>query len=111
MWKQNKVAFQAVVDQFPRGIQYCSDQNPIYAGLEYYPGKFSVSEDRTDTFSVEGINAELRHFLARLVRRSRFFSRCPHTACVCKQVICLLFIVRNVQPLPILVIIYQWLQN
>ncbi len=32
--------------------------------------------NKSDTYSVEGGNADLRHYLARLVRKSRCFSRC-----------------------------------
>ena len=32
--------------------------------------------DKSQTYSVEGDNAELRHYLARLGRKSRCFSRC-----------------------------------
>lgn len=75
---QNQQVFQAVVDAAPRARQYFADQNPIYPALVYYPGKFAVSEGKADTFTVEGSNADLRHYLARLARRSRCFSRCPH---------------------------------
>jgi insertion element IS1 protein InsB len=34
--------------------------------------------DKSQTYSVEGDNAELRHYLARLARKSRCFSRCIH---------------------------------
>ena len=44
--------------------------------LIYYPGKHTVSDGKRDTYSVEADNAELRHYLARLARRSRCFSRC-----------------------------------
>ena len=44
--------------------------------MVYYPGKHQVSDGKTDTYSVEADNAELRHYLARLARRSRCFSRC-----------------------------------
>lgn len=33
---------------------------------------------KADTYSVEGDNAEFRHYLARLARKSRCFSRCPY---------------------------------
>jgi insertion element IS1 protein InsB len=33
-------------------------------------------DDKSQTSSVEGTNADLRHYLARLARRSRCFSRC-----------------------------------
>jgi hypothetical protein len=72
---------QKVVDQGPRANQYFSDAFPTYEGLVYYPGKYAVSEGKTDTYSVEGDNAELRHYLARLARRSRCFSRCPLALC------------------------------
>jgi hypothetical protein len=32
--------------------------------------------NKSETYRVEGDNAELRHYLARLARRSRYFSRC-----------------------------------
>ncbi len=35
------------------------------------------SEGKTETYSVEAGNAELRQHLARLTRASRCFSRCP----------------------------------
>jgi hypothetical protein len=34
--------------------------------------------DKSETYRVEGDNTELRHYLARLARRSRCFSRCSH---------------------------------
>ena len=34
--------------------------------------------DKSQTYSVEADNAELRHYLARLVRKSRCFSRSLH---------------------------------
>ena len=40
------------------------------------PRHHAVAPGKSQTFSVEGDNAELRHYLARLGRRSRCFSRC-----------------------------------
>ncbi|HEV2881151.1 MAG TPA: hypothetical protein VGX24_07730, partial [Pyrinomonadaceae bacterium] len=34
--------------------------------------------NKSETYSVEAVNADLRHYLARLGRRSRCFSRCIH---------------------------------
>ncbi len=34
-----------------------------------------MTPDKSQTFSVEGDNADLRHYLARLGRKSRCFSR------------------------------------
>lgn len=85
LWQRNRKNFQELIDTSPKAQQYFSDQFPLYSSLSYYPGKFAVSEGKTETFSVEGVNAELRHYLARLVRRSRCFSRCPYAlACAIK---------------------------
>jgi hypothetical protein len=35
--------------------------------------------DKSETYRVEGVNAELRHYLARWARRSRGFSPCLQT--------------------------------
>jgi IS1 family transposase len=55
---------------------YFSDQYHIYLELHYPQAGHDARADKAETYSVEGGNAELRHYLARLVRRSRCFSRC-----------------------------------
>jgi hypothetical protein len=40
--------------------------------------RYQLSEGKADTFSVEADNAELRHSLARLARKSRCFSHRPY---------------------------------
>lgn len=76
VWERQKEVMQQVVDQGQRAHQYFSDQWDLYQLLVYYPGKYAVSEGKRDTYSVEADNAELRHYLARLARKSRCFSRC-----------------------------------
>ena len=39
--------------------------------------EYEAHKDKSETYSVEGNNAELRHHLARLARKNRCFSRCP----------------------------------
>ena len=68
---------QTILDQGPRATHYYSDELNVYPSLVYYPGRHEFSEGKSDTYSVEGDNADLRHYLARLARRSRCFSRCP----------------------------------
>lgn len=53
-----------------------SDLMASYKKLLYYPGKHTPMPDKSETYRVEGMNAELRHYLARLHRRCRCFSRC-----------------------------------
>ena len=66
---------QQLVNEAP-AKQYYSDQFPLYDSLVYRQGYHLSLPDKSETYSVEGDNAELRHYLTRLVRRSRCFSRC-----------------------------------
>ena len=57
----------------PAGYESATrDQAGIYAGVHH------AMPDKSQTYSVEGDNAELRHYLARLARASRCFSRSIH---------------------------------
>ena len=67
---------QRLLDQSPRAHWYYSDLMASYKKLLYYPGKHTAMPNKSETYRVEGVNAELRHYLARLHRRSRCFSRC-----------------------------------
>ena len=67
-----------MVDEAPKAKLYYSDAFEAYDHLWYHLGRYEVSEGKADTYSVEAGNAELRHYLARLARSSRCFSRCPH---------------------------------
>ena len=67
---------QAIVDHAPQAAWYYSDPFDVYASLWNHWGRYAVSEGKTDTYSAEGNNAELRHYLAR---SSRCYSRCPYT--------------------------------
>ena len=78
LWERTVEAIQLMVDDAPKAKWYFSDGLDAYAALWYHGGRYEVSQGKNDTFSVEGDNAELRHYLARLVRKSRCFSRCVH---------------------------------
>lgn len=54
--------------------QYDSDQFPLYDNLTYCRGYHLSLPDKSETYAVEGDNAELRHYLTRLARKSRCFS-------------------------------------
>ena len=68
-------ALQGVVDQAPQAQAYYSDGCTTYAELVYGPAVYAALPDKSETYSVEGGNADLRHSLARLARKSRCFSR------------------------------------
>src|SRR5882724_3135181 len=69
---------QSLVDSAPQARFYYSDLFATYRNLVYAPGRYTPMPDKSETYRVEGDNAELRHYLARLARRSRCFSRCIH---------------------------------
>ena len=69
-------ALQAMLDRSPQAQRYYSDGYSLYDALVYAPGQHVAVPDKSQTYAVEADNAELRHYLARLARRSRCFSRC-----------------------------------
>ena len=75
VWKRTQAVAQQMVNRAP-ALQYYSDQFPLYDSLTYRRGYHLSLPDKSETYSVEGGNADLRHYLTRLVRRSRCFSRC-----------------------------------
>ncbi len=67
---------QEMVHESVQAQCYFSDGLDVYQTALYWPAVHYAMDDKSETFSVEGTNAELRHYLARLGRRSRCFSRC-----------------------------------
>ena len=67
-------ALQACLEQAPQAKQYYSDAFPVYDTL-YYGAPYEMRTDKKETYSVEAVNADLRHYLKRLTRKSRCFSR------------------------------------
>lgn len=65
---------QMVWQEMPSARNYFNDAFALYESIGY-PGEHQSLPNKSQTYSVEGDNAELRHYLARLVRKSRCFSR------------------------------------
>lgn len=67
---------QEVLDACPKAKVYYTDGCDTYRYL-MYPGQklHQVAPGKSQTYSVEGSNADLRHYLARLARKSRCFTR------------------------------------
>ena len=74
--ERSENVMQGLVDEAPQALFYFSDDFSTYSALIYKPGLHLSLNDKSQTYSVEGDNAELRHYLARLARKSRCFSRC-----------------------------------
>lgn len=72
---KSQVRIQKIVDNSPTADKYCTDGWLGYVDV-VYPGKFVRNiHNKNDTFTVEGINADLRHYIPILRRRSRCFPR------------------------------------
>lgn len=70
---------QNIVDNAPDAEYYCTDGYNGYIDIAY-PGKHIRNiHDKSDTFTVEGVNADLRHYIPVLARRSRCFPRSLET--------------------------------
>jgi IS1 family transposase len=66
---------QSMVDNSPEAKNYCTDGYFGYVDI-IYPGRHVRNiRDKSDTFTVEGVNADLRHYIPILARRSRCFAR------------------------------------
>ncbi|MDR1002548.1 MAG: hypothetical protein LBL82_04670, partial [Oscillospiraceae bacterium] len=67
---------QAMVDSAPRAEKYCSDGYVGYLDVDYYGAEHVRNvHNKADTYTVEGVNADLRHYSPILARRSRCFPR------------------------------------
>ena len=78
---RNKSAqtIQGIVDAAPEAEGYATDGYVGYLDV-IYPGKhIRNARDKSDTHIVESINADLRHFISGLARRSRCFFRSLET--------------------------------
>ena len=69
---------QALFHRSPQAKQYYSDAFSVYETLVYFPGHWRAHTDKSQTYAVEADDAELRHYLARLARRSRCFTPSIH---------------------------------
>jgi IS1 family transposase len=66
---------QALVDAAPEAENYCTDGYFGYVDV-MYPGLHVRNiHNKNDTFTVESVNADLRHYIPILARRSRCFPR------------------------------------
>jgi IS1 family transposase len=74
VWARTTAALQTLLDTSVWAAHYFSDAFHLYlSGV--YAGRHQAVADKSQADAVEGDNAELRHYLARLGRASRCFSR------------------------------------
>ena len=67
--------FQRIVDNTPYFYQCNTDGNFTYRDVIFPERHKQNSWDKSDTYNVESVNSDLRHYLPGLRRRSRIFYR------------------------------------
>ena len=76
---KSRERIQGIVDSAPDAEKYCTDGYLGYIDV-IYPGQHIRNvRNKKDTFTVEGINADIRHYIPVLARRSRCFCRSIET--------------------------------
>jgi len=66
---------QGMVDAAPAVARYCTDGYLGYIDVVYPGIHIRNIHDKSDTYTVESVNADLRHYIPVLARRSRCFAR------------------------------------
>ncbi|GHU74586.1 hypothetical protein AGMMS49992_16460 [Clostridia bacterium] len=70
---------QQIVDSAPPAAKYCTDGWLGYIDV-VYPGEYVRNiRNKSDTFTVEGVNADIRHYIPGLARKARCFYRTLET--------------------------------
>jgi IS1 family transposase len=70
---------QMIVDKAPPAQFYCTDGYIAYCDVDFWGQHIRNVHDKSDTHHVESINADLRHYIPGLKRRSRCFYRSIET--------------------------------
>ena len=70
---------QNLVDNSPKAKYYYSDSYSAYSEICYY-GKHTSLKNKSQTYTVEGVNSDFRHYIAPLRRKSKCFFRSILTA-------------------------------
>ncbi len=65
---------QKIADNAPKAKFYYSDANPSYQNVCYW-GKHRYFHAKRHTFTVEGVNSDIRKYIAALQQRSKCFFR------------------------------------
>ena len=78
-YDKTPMRIQRMVDNAPEAAKYCSDGWLGYIDVVYPGEHVRNTRDKGDTYTVEGVNADLRHYIPVLARRSRCFPRSIET--------------------------------
>ncbi len=75
---RSKDRIQKLVDNSPKASQYYSDAYSAYSQICYF-GKHTSLKNKSQTYAVEGVNSDLRHYIPALHRRFACFFRSIET--------------------------------
>ncbi len=75
----NAALIQKMVDDTVQARKYYTDGGSAYLGVDFIGRHVSNINDKSDTHNIESSNADLRHYIAGLRRRSRCFFRSIET--------------------------------
>jgi IS1 family transposase len=73
-YSNGSAELQEVVNRAPAAKDYHSDGWSGYKGV-FYCGEHHAHLNKSETYTVEGTNADLRHYIPGLARRNRCFYR------------------------------------
>ena len=76
---RSRERIQKLVDNSAKSSKYYSDAYPAYAEV-CYEGIHTSLKDKSQTYTVEGVNSDLRHYIPPLRRKSKCFFRSIETA-------------------------------
>ena len=76
---KSKERIQQLVDNSPKAGHYYSDAYSAYEEICYY-GTHTSLKNKSQTYTVEGVNSDLRYYIPPLRRNSKCFFRSIHTA-------------------------------
>ena len=75
---KSRERIQRLVDNSPKASKYYSDAYPVYSEIIYY-GKYTSLKNKSQTYTVEGVNSDLRHYIPALRLKSKCFFRSVET--------------------------------
>ena len=76
---KSKNRIQNLVNSSPKANKYYSDSYPAYSEI-LYDGLHTSLKNKSQTYTVEGVNSDLRHYIPTLRRKSKCFFRSIDTA-------------------------------
>lgn len=72
---RSQQSIQEVIDESVPAFQFCSDAFSGYSAPNYHRAFHLVANGKSQTYSVEACNAELRHYIKALARATRCFAK------------------------------------